>query len=1130
MRSALCCISIISFLSGFGHSNDKGSPVSIHNLRCEYLNSPLGIDVTQPRLSWELIAGENAMGQSAYQILVASDPALLMENKANLWNSGRVNSNQTNQIKYKGNVLQSRTYYYWKVRIWDKKGEVSNWSAITYWSVGLLNIKDWRAKWIGAATGQVPKEQQYYINHGYRSGIAPSPEANEWIIIDLGKNEEINEMRLFPVQPLKKTPWLMLMKDHSENAKSYLFPVQFKIDLSENEDFREYKTIADESREDYSQEGVRPYIKRFDSQKARYVRLRVFKLSPLDTAQYSYPIRLRSDSQGSKPAKTNPVGYAFALAEFEVFGNTNENLALNKPVKESHQYPALQPATRENWSPEVLVDGFLEANAEKPNSIGIPPSPLLRKEFEIKKKLKSALLYVTALGLYEARINGQKVGSQVLAPEWTDYYHRVQYQVYDVTSFLNDGMNTIGAMLADGWYAGAVFSHPNRGSYGFNRRLIAQLEINYSDGTNNIVPTDESWKIFDNGPIQQASIFDGELFDATLWQKGWDEPGFNDASWQKVIIDTTVSINLSAQMNEPIKVIKELQPVSVFKVKENTYIFDLGQNIAGWIRLSIPYNTDGKIIFRYGEMLNEDSTLYTANLRGAKQTDTYIAGKEEQIHYEPRFTYHGFRYVQISGLPQVPSLNSITAKVVASASPSAGSFETSNSAINKLWRNIVWTQRGNMHSVPTDCPQRDERAGWTGDAQVFSQTAIFNMDMAGFFTKWIRDIRDSQAEDGRFSDWAPSVGTWWNHYNSPGWADAGIIVPWKMFLNYSDTTVLEKQYGSMKKFIDNIFQQNHDFIWRNVRGEMYGDWLNGDEISYYDYPRQGGKVPDEVYSTAFFAYSTGIASEIAKVLDKKQEEKYYGSLADSIKNAFRREFISDDGRITGNTQAGYALALEFDIVPENLKRKAVGHMVDCLLQYDNRMSTGIQSTIRLMNQLSENGYSDIAYRLLESKRFPSWLYSIDQGATTIWERWDGYVKGRGLQNAGMNSFNHYAIGAVGEWMFRHILGINYSTENPGYRHVIIKPEPGGSLIWAKGTYHSINGAIAVSWTKDREKFELDIQIPVNTVATVILPVLGKKIAVNGSTTKKTPGVHFINEDEGEKKLLVQSGRYRFKVF
>jgi alpha-L-rhamnosidase len=1104
MRTIYFWIGFITIIGGFSCANITQSPVSIVNPRCEYLTDPLGIDAEQPRLSWELISRERNQVQTAYQIVVASDSGFLSPGKADLWDSGKIKSDQTNQIKYNGQALQSRLFCYWKVRIWDVQGRASDWSAVSFWSMGLMNKSDWQAKWIGAALENVPKEQQCYLNYGYCSSTASSADENKWVQVDLGKDYEITEVRLYPVQPLKETGSQEMISDEDEKAKAYLFPPRFRVDVSTEKDFRAFKTVATESGKDYTPDKVKPYIKRFNPEKARYVRLNVSKLAQIDSAKY-----------------------AFALAELGVFGNQEGNLALNKQVEVSAIFPKNHPLAREDWSAEVLVDGFLKAQPDLPEKLPIPPSPLLRKEFTIDKKVERSILYISALGLYEVRINGEKVGDHVLAPEWTDYFNRVQYQSYDVTSMLREGKNTIGAILADGWYAGSICGFPYRGCFGFDRRLLGQLEIHYADGSNHSVITDESWTISEGGPIRQASIWDGELYDANLQQKGWDKSGYDDSSWENVTVDRSIHKRLSAQMNEAIQVIEERKPITVFE-KNGAYIFDVGQNLAGWVELSIPYNPLRKVKFRYGEVLNEDSTLFTLNLGMAEQTDAYIPSGEDKVLYEPRFTYHGFRYVEISGLTKPPSLTDITVKVVASASPPTGSFEASNADINKLWQNILWTQRSNMHSIPTDCPQRGERGGWMGDAQVFSQTAIFNMDMAAFYTKWNRDIRDVQLEDGRFPDYAPQVGLC--NFNSPGWADAGVIIPWKMYLNYGDKTVLEKQYDAMTKFIAHILELNPDLVWRKSRGLMYGDWLNGNTIKSEGYPTTGGKVPDDIYSTTFFAYSTGIVSRIAEVLNKKEDAVYYGTLAEAIRQAFIKEFISDDGRITGNTQAGYALALEFGLVPEELKAKAAAHMVEAVKAYDYRISTGIQSTIRLMNQLSATGYTDIAYRLLESHRFPSWLYSIDQGATTIWERWDGYVKGRGFNTSGMNSFNHYAIGAVGEWMYRNILGINIHEDFPGYSHFTINPVPGGSLTWAKGTYHSIAGDIGVSWEKNEAVFSLDVEVPVNVTADVCLPSGDiKKIAESGDPVKGNRAFELINSSDGQTILKVGSGKYSFEI-
>lgn len=1085
---------ILALLSTFlAYGDNQNNDLKISNLRTEYLVNPIGIDVKQPRLSWELVSTKRAQSQSAYQILISADSLSLVKGVANVWDSKKVESNSANQVRYTGNKLLTRTKYFWKVRVWDAGKKVSAWSAIASWSMGLLSREDWQAHWIGAPEENVPADAKFDIWHSFQSGSGATENAgNQWVDVDLGSQQEIRQIKLYPVA-------------YKLQPSGYLFPKRFKILVSATADFKKPTVVADESTRDYEQRGLEPYSKPIASATGRYVRVVVNKLR-----------------------KTDEGKYAYAIAELEAINARSENMALKKPVAASVPYATYPAFSAENWNPAKLTDGAYTGSSanRKPFKSSIPASPLLRKTFTVTKEVKQATLYASALGMYEMTLNGKKAGNQVLAPEWTDYHERVQYQTYDVTKSLKKGVNVMGAMLADGWYAGGLFSHPDRGAYGFDRRLIGQLELLFDDGTRTQIVTDASWKLLENGPIQTASLFDGENFDAKRLPARWTEPDFDDAGWKPATVDKTVSKILNAQLNEPIKVIQEIRPVKVVKVKEGTYIFDLGQNIAGWVNLTIPYNPMQPITFRHGEVLDENGQLYVSNLRAAKQIDVYTPGLENSVDYEPRFTYHGFRYVEISGLTREPQLTNVTGKVVASAAPLAGAFESSSPDLNKLWTNILWTQQGNMHSVPTDCPQRDERAGWMGDAQVFAQTSIFNLDMSAFFTKWVRDIADCQRADGRYPDYTPQVDKWNRYCNAPGWSDAGVLVPWRMYENYGDTAILARQYASMKAYIRHILDTNPDLLWKNERGNMYGDWLNGNTIIADDYPKEGGKVDNDIYSTAFFGHSTRTVAKVARLLGHQRDYVFYDSLATAIKSRFIKEYMTDDGTIAGNTQAAYALALEFDLVPEKLQKQAAAHMVQAIKAYDYRISTGIQSTIRLMNQLSEYGYADVAYKLLESRRFPSWIYSIDQGATTIWERWDGYVKGRGFQNVGMNSFNHYAIGAVGEWMYRSILGIN--ADSAGYKHFTIKPRLGGSLTWAKGSYHSIAGKIAVDWKVDTGTFQLSVQIPANTTATVFLPT-GKNIRENGQPIAGSTDIRITETSEAGTALQVPSGSYSFSV-
>ncbi len=667
-------------------------------------------------------------------------------------------------------------------------------------------------------------------------------------------------------------------------------------------------------------------------------------------------------------------------------------------------------------------------------------SPLLRKDFSITGQPAKAVLYITALGEYEARINGARVGNRFLAPEWTDYGTRVQFQAYDVSHMVNEGENTFGAMLADGWYMGLLGpgDKVRQRYYGTERRLLACLVVTTPSGKSSIV-TDGSWQVNPEGPVRSSDHFLGESYDASFESPGWDRPGFDPASWKPALVDTTILVNLVAQMNEPIRVFKEFRPRTLIEQDKGTFIFDMGQNIVGFckIRLGGPRGTE--VIVRHGEMLDDDGTLHVDNLRLAAATDTYMLDGSGTRWFQPRFTFHGFRYVEVTGLDGNPTLDDIVGLAFSSDPPVAGAFECSNPMLNQLWRNILWTQRDNMHSIPTDCPQRNERMGWMGDAQVFAQTAIYNMDMAAFFSKFTRDMRDAQGEEGMYTDFAPHPFPT-KHVNSfgPGWADCGIIIPWRMYTSYGDTRILKEHYDSMKRYVDLIIDENPDGIWKFC-GSNYGDWLHGDTIKDAEgYPHGKAELPKDVYATYFYFLSTSLLSKIAGILGKDKDKEYYASWRDKVRAAFRAAFVDGNKRIKGDTQSAYAMALGFGIHPENEQATTLERLLAALGEYDNRLSTGFISTPHMMLELSARGQNELAYALAESKRFPSWGYTIENGATTIWERWDGYVKGRGFQDKGMNSFNHYSIGAVGEWFYRIVLGINFDESSPGMERVVLE--------------------------------------------------------------------------------------------
>jgi alpha-L-rhamnosidase len=645
--------------------------------------------------------------------------------------------------------------------------------------------------------------------------------------------------------------------------------------------------------------------------------------------------------------------------------------------------------------------------------------------------------------------------------------------------------------------------------------------------------TDPSWQSSTDGPIRRAGIYFGETYDARKEMPGWDLPGFAPVGWRQVQVlphpDDAEQAVLVAQPNEPIRVVKELRPVKMTEPLPGAYVFDMGQNMVGWCRLNVNAPAGTEVTLRHAEAINDDGTIYTDNLRGADQINQYTLRGGEAV-LEPHFTYHGFRYVELTGLPSRPGENAFVGRVFHSASPDAGTFSCSNELINKIMHCVEWVQRGNMHSTPTDCPQRTEREGWMGDIQAFSQTAVFHRDMAGFFTKWVADIRDSQADDGRYPDVAPHVADPNETYSGvPAWGDAGVIVPWRVYQNYADRRMLEQHFESARRWVEFIRRNNPDLLWRKNRGNDYNDWLNGDTVILQDYPRGISAVPNEVFATAFFAHSTEIVAKMADALGRKDDAANYAQLFSEIKAAFNAEYVAVDGRIKGDTQAGYALALHFNLLDEPLRPKTTEHLIEAIKKYKEHPSTGIQSTHRMMLELTRNGRHDEAYRLINLRTVPSWGYMVDMGATTIWERWDAYVTGRGFQAPGMNSLNHWALGSVGEWVWRELAGINPDDDQPGYKHFIIRPRPCGDLTWVKSRYDSIRGPIVSEWKIAGDRFLLHVEIPANTTATVYVPTANPAAVTEGGQSAATaPGVALVEKSDGTAAVFrVQSGRYDF---
>jgi alpha-L-rhamnosidase len=748
------------------------------------------------------------------------------------------------------------------------------------------------------------------------------------------------------------------------------------------------------------------------------------------------------------------------------------------------------------------------------------PCPYLRKAIDIGEPIASARLYVTALGLYELYVNGQRVGSDVLTPGWTNFKKRVYYQTYDVTDLLVQGKNALGAILGDGWYCGHVGAE-GRQQYGDRPKLLAQLVVELPSGSTTTFMTDGSWKVA-FGPLVSSDLIMGETYDARLELGDWTNAGYDDQRWSPALTFEDPGIQISASPGPRVRRHEEIRPVNEPTLlgkswNQRELMFDLGQNMVGRVRIRVKGAGGKTLRIRHAEMLNDDGTLYTSALRSALATDYFTPKNDDEVVYEPRFTFHGFRYVEVTGESGDFGADNLTGIVVHSDTPKAGSFECSDPLVNQLQHNIVWGQKGNFLEVPTDCPQRDERLGWTGDAQVFIRTAAFNMEVAPFFTKWQRDLADDQSEEGDFPNVSPNASPF--GFGSPAWADAGVICPYTVYLCYGDERILQTHYASLSRFVDRLARVNPDFIRSHPERDSwggFGDWLS-----------TKAETPKDLIGTAFFAYSAQLLGRIARVLGKTEDVEKYDRLRQSVRKAFLRRFVTPDGLVTGLTQTGYVLALHFDLLPPELRAVAIKEIVRDVRGRNMHLSTGFVGTPYLPHVLSQSGHLDVAYALLHQKTWPSWLYPVTHGATTIWERWDGWTEEKGFQDAGMNSFNHYAYGAVGAWLYSTVAGIELDPDRPAYKHIVVHPRPGGGLTHAHASLRSMFGVIESGWRTEGKKLSLEITIPWNTTATIHVPTGTGEITEGGRPAVESEGVKLVAKEADSVVFEVGAGRYSF---
>jgi alpha-L-rhamnosidase len=735
------------------------------------------------------------------------------------------------------------------------------------------------------------------------------------------------------------------------------------------------------------------------------------------------------------------------------------------------------------------------------------PATYLRREFTLDKKPVRAMLYVTSLGVAEPRLNGAKVGDDFLSPGWTDFRKRLYYRAYDVTKQLHQGANVLGAISGDGWFRGRL-SIVGQNVYGRQTRLFAQLNITYSDGSKEVIATDEGWK-GGFGPILETDIYAGETYDATREITGWDAPGFNDADWKAVNIGATVNPSLGANPGAPIRRTGEIKTVAITNPKPGISVYDFGRNFSGWIRLRIQAPAGTAIVMRFGEMLNPDGTVHRTNLRAARATDTYICkGNGEEV-WEPRFTYHGFQYVEVEGLPPTAGPETLTAIIVGSDLPSTGNFECSNDTMTRTAANQRTTMRANLVDLPTDCPQRDERMGWM-DYHEVAASALYEQDAATLLTKWTSDMMDARREDGSFSSIAPDVHRfpWW-----PGWADSGMLIPWEMYRVYGDTGLVSRYYKEIAGHLDSYAQNSKDFI---VNPEGLGDWL-----------ALGEGTPKDVIATALYARCAEVMAIMARALGKTEDAETYSKLHQSIAEAFRKKFVAADGKVGNGSQGSCAMAIAYDLLEPEQVPKAGDRLVAAIEKRNGHLAAGMVTAHLLLPALSKAGRTEEAYQLFSKTTMPSWGYFLSMGATSMWERWDSKTE-KGINTQKMNSFNHANLGTCTEWFYRNVLGMD--AAEPGFGKLIIKPEPGGDLAWAKGHYDSDHGRIVSNWKRENGRLTMEVTIPANTTAEVFVPTKdANSVTESGKPASQAEGVKFLRMQNDAAVYAIGSGTYRFET-
>ncbi len=1051
-------------------------------LRCEYRVNPQGIDVNEPRLSWVLTpVNPKARGlkQSAYRILVASSEAALRANTGDLWDSGKTSSADSVHVVYRGKALNSGVAAYWKVQVWDQDGQASEWSAPAEWSMGLLRAEDWKGAWIGRDEVGVYKDA---------GSVYQALEHARWIWdapnVQVKATAGDRYFRaVFTVPAGRKVKRAIAIVGADQRCDAWVNGE--KVAVSSNAAMPEDHDITGLVR---SGENV-------------------------IAAQAAHP------RAGTPAGLIGAVKIEFESGDPLLIQSDNRWRAIDK-AEDGWEKPGYLDSA---WQAAKELGEYGMAPWKEAGYIGAHrlPSRMLRQEFTVNKKVRRANVYFSGQGVSELYLNGTKVGDAVLSPGLTDYDKHVLYATYDVTKQLAQGKNAIGVMLGNGRYH-APRVQPGTRDFGYPKAKL-QLDVEYEDGSRLSVASDETWKLTVNGPIRANNEYDGEEYDARMELAGWSRAGFDDSKWENAHAVGAPAGALAAQMAEPLRVTETVKPVSVKQLRPGVHIYDMGQNLVGWCRLRVNGRAGTQVTLRHAETLEPDGSLYVANLRSAKAADVYtLKGGGPEV-YEPRFTYHGFRYVEVTGFPGVPTAAALEGRVVHDDMERAGEFTSSNDLLNKIHHNMFWGIRGNYRSIPTDCPQRDERQGWLGDRGQVSRSESYMFDVAAFYSKWMTDLEDSQRPSGSIPDVSPN---YWPLYNDDlTWPGTIIFVHGMLYDQYGDKRVLERGYGAMKKWLDYEKTFVKDGL---ISKDQYADWCVPPENPKLIHSQDPTRVTDKtLIATSYYYEFLRQMSRYARILDKPTDAAEFDRLSAQVKDVFQRRFFKLESSMYDNgTQTSSVLPLYFGMVPEDFRPAVLQTLVRNIeTKSDSHVGTGLVGAQWLMRTLSDNGQADLAYKIATQKTYPGWGYMVEQGATTVWELWNGNTA-----DPAMNSGNHVMqIGDLAVWMYEYLAGIRTDPEHPGFRHAIIRPYPAGDLTFVKATHKTMYGALNSSWTRDKGQFTLDVTVPANTTATVWVPAKdAAAVTESGRKTAEVKGLKFVKSEGGSAVFEVESGTYTFK--